>query len=164
VTIYRGAVSFIIAALLKNRSAAVITHAQNTIIASLRSITKYVEPYYGQLSDYNSPQLPKEELPKILVDFIGDSREGMGRALHFNLYFVHLSYSANKDYRSSALQTLAQMLESSESALEKITEYNLVTNRSKKLFDAAISEGYLSLFSRQITLHTTDKGAMQWMQ
>jgi len=141
----------------------VIERVHAHIVESLLSINGvFVERYYGQLSDYSSPDLKKDELPKILVDFVGDNRDGMRRMLHFNLYFVHIAYSANKDYRQKSLSDLSVLMEETEKRLDKITDFMVQTNRSRKIFDAAIKEGYLSVFSRSVTAHITDEGVYEW--
>jgi len=122
----------------------------------------FVERYYGQLSDYKSPDLIKDEFPKILVDFVGDRRDGMDRTLSFNLYYLHIAYSSNKDYRQESLSTLAAMMEKAEKQLDKIDKMAITTKASRKIFDAKIDQGYLSVFSRGIEAHITDEGVYQW--
>ncbi len=141
-----------------------IERSHQTIVDALRQDKKiYVDRYYGQLSDYKAPDLSKDEFPKILVDFTGDRRDGMDRVLSFNLYFVHIAYSANKDYRQASLSTLAAMMEKAEKHLDKIETIPITTKSSRKIFDAKIDQGYLSVFSRGIEAHITDEGVYQWM-
>jgi len=145
------------------KGVAVIEKVHNHIVETLSAIGGVsVDRYYGQLSDPKDPDIQKEELPKILVDFVGDEREGSNRALYFNLYFVHIAYSANESYRQQTNATISKMMEEVEKRLDKVTRFFVRTNRSRKLFDAAIDEGYLSLFSRSITAYTTDEGVYEW--
>ena len=134
------------------------------IIEALKQKELNAYRYFGQLSTPSEPELMQSKLPMILVDFVGDEAKGYERILYFNLYFIHISYSQNKDYRVQTQSTLISMLESAEDALFNMDTALIQTRRGKKIYDAKIDKGYLTVFSREITATITREESIKWIE
>lgn len=133
-----------------------IEEIQNNIITALSGIAN-TKRYFGELSDPKSPELTDGELPLILVDFVGDSILGNDRTLLFNIYFVHISYSANEETRGKKIIEATNLINEADKALLKsYIGANVELKSLKKIYDSKSKKGYLTIFTRQI-------GATYWL-
>ena len=115
-----------------------------------------VERYFGQLSTKEEPDIEQNKLPIIFVDFTGYSNKEL-RDLNYNLYYVHISYSQAKEYKQKAQKTITKLLTQVEEELLKIAPTVKIL-QAKKIFDAKISKGYLTIFTQQVQIKTNRGG------
>lgn len=110
--------------------------------------------YYGELSSPKEPKLKEGELPLVLVDFIGDKPKDAGRVtLMFNIYIVHVSYSANVHTRAKKHQEVLALIQCVDRTLSLPFETSIVVLKNlKKIYDGISNKGYLTVFMRQIEL------------
>jgi len=137
-----------------------IAKVQESIIervADLGDIT--CRRYYGELSSPKEPKLTEGELPLVLVDFVGDKPQDATRViLQFNIYIVHVSYSANIHTRAKKHQEVLSLMESVDRVISLPFGSSIVTLKTlKKIYDGISSKGYLTVFMRQVELaHNRD--------
>ena len=115
--------------------------------------------YYGELSSPKEPKLTEGELPLVLVDFVGDKPKDSTRViLQFNIYIVHVSYSANIHTRAKKHQEVLSLMESVDRVISLPFGSSIVTLKTlKKIYDGISSKGYLTVFMRQVELaHNRD--------
>lgn len=121
-------------------------------IEKIEGIT--VKNYLGELSDPQKPQIKDTEIPLVLIDYIGDDpASGQNEVKHmFNLYIVHVTLSANpknRDINSKDVLTLLKSLDEAVSLTIK-NEAIITLGRLRKIFDAASTKGYLSIYMRTV--------------
>ena len=140
-----------------------VADIQDLLISSLQEKTdaKKVDYYFGELSDYNKPDLGVDDLPIVLVDFKGDKESSITTELLFNLYIVNIAFSNNKNTRKNAHLELYKLLEQIDTALFTLNTPAKV-KQSRKIFDAKIERGYLTIFAKDIAIQTTPKELEQW--
>lgn len=131
---------------------------------SLKTLNITVKRYLGELSSHKEPQILKDELPVVFIDFTGDSPKGYERDLFYNLYFVHISYSKNEKNRSAKTKELISLLEKADLKLYKTKEASIKVNKTKKIFDAKITEGYLTIFTKNLTATISNEEVTQWKE
>jgi hypothetical protein len=121
-----------------------------------------VLPYLGQLADPAKPDIDSHAIPAVLVDFVGDENDGQIRTMKFNLYIVHVTYSANKEYRNAAHAEVYQLLEAIDGRLRKMTDAQVFPEKSRKIFDNNTAKGYLTVFTLAISAQIIDQGVHTW--
>lgn len=131
------------------------TGVQNEIIEAISEIDDLtVREYLGELIDPSRPQIKDGELPMVLIDYIGDEPiNGQSEVrLIFNLYIIHVTQSsapANRQKSNQSALVLLSLIDKSISLETK--ELALITlGRCKKIFDAASTKGYLSVYMRTL--------------
>jgi len=140
-----------------------IRETRSAIVEALDALPDVsVAPYRGEISDPKKPSINFHHLPAIFVDYIGDESDGERRTLYFNLYIVHLSFSANETYRDGARGELFDLLEQTDSALRHVSDVTLLPRRSKKIYDDRTPKGYLSIYTRAVEAQITDEGVNEW--
>ena len=140
-----------------------VANIEEQIITALKTLTtaKKVDRYFGELSSYDKPELEASELPIILIDYKGDKDQGITTELLFNLYIVNIAFSNNKNTRKNAHLELYKLLEQIDTALFTLNTPAKV-KQSRKIFDAKIERGYLTIFAKDIAIQTTPKELEQW--
>jgi hypothetical protein len=127
---------------------------QNSIVDAIAQIGGVTcRRYYGELSDPERPLLANGELPLVLVDFVGDTPEGMQETeFQFNLYIAHLSLSKHLAARAQKHDDALDRLDRLDRALIllDLDPGILRLGRLKKIYDARSEKGYLSIFMRQV--------------
>ena len=126
------------------------------LIDAIRSVDSSitVREYRGELSAPETAKLLPQELPAVLVDFVRDNiRDEAHKTAVFNLYFVHVAYTKNRDTRETAKWELVDLLEAVDAALQAQRFRGVDKIRptlGNKLFDGRTGSGYLSAFARTI--------------
>lgn len=135
-----------------------IEQIQKHILSLLENTSaKKVRSYFGELSSYDEPMLQGDELPIILVDFKGEKELSITTELSFNIYIVNISFSKNKTTREQEIYKLYTLLEEINQELFKSNSHVIKVHQTKKIFDAKTDRGYLTIFTKDISLQTTPK-------
>ena len=118
--------------------------------------------YYGELANPKMPKLKTGEFPLVLIDFVGDKPKDASRVtLIFNIYIVHISYSANVHTRAKKHQEVLSLIEIVDRTVSLPFNTSIVVLRNlKKIYDGVSDKGYLSVFMRQIELTHNRKYAL----
>ncbi len=140
-----------------------VADIQDLLISSLQEKTdaKKVDYYFGELSDYNKPDLGVDDLPIVLVDFKGDKESNITTQLLFNLYIVNISFSKNKKIKKDAHLALYKLLDQIDTTLFNL-DIPCKVRASKKIFDAKIEKGYLVIFTKDVSVQITPKEIEEW--
>ena len=131
---------------------------QKQIIAVLKQTTaKKVEPYLGQLSDYKEPELGVDDLPIIYIDYTGSIPDGIRKEFKFNIYIVNIAFSKNEKNRAAAHNKLLKLLDEIDEKLNDIVSQDFEVLKTKKIFDAKIEKGYLTIYTKDLKVQTTNE-------
>lgn len=110
--------------------------------------------YFGELSDKNRLKMVKNDLPMVLVDFVGSTGDGdYGEDATFNLYLLHATYSKNETLRSA---TNLSLLDFRRSIKRLIVQQSfggsspVEVGKTKKLLDAAVDGAYLTVYTMTV--------------
>ena len=140
-----------------------IQKVRDAIVRELEQIDGLaVLPYFGQLADPARPDIDSHAIPAVLVDFVGDENDGQIRTMQFNLYIVHVTYSANKEYRNGTHTEVYQLLEAIDDRLRKMINAQIFPEKSRKIFDNNTDKGYLTVFTLAISAQIIDQGVHTW--
>ena len=108
--------------------------------------------YRGELSDLEDIKTLGNDLPLVLVDFVGDKYDGaLKQYARFNLYIVHLAYNENKSKQNSIdLLDLSDELDYllSGESLDSSRPISLIS--MQKMYDGKSGRAYLSAYVRTI--------------
>lgn len=130
---------------------------QDALIAKIKNnINSNVQPYAGELERLNAGEFVKSSLPIIYIDFVEDDTSQYKTVdLYFSFYIVHMSFSNNKDTQMNTKNELFDLLQNLYKSLfhELIRESDPIRLlRLKKIFDANISGGYLTVYQKDIKM------------
>lgn len=131
---------------------------QEQIITALKQTTaKKVEPYLGQLSDYKEPELGVDDLPIIYIDYTGSTPDGITKEFKFNIYIVNIAFSKNQKNRAAAHNELLKLLDEIDKKLNDIISQDVEVLKTKKIFDAKVEKGYLTIYTKDLKVQTTNE-------
>ncbi|WP_294962048.1 hypothetical protein [Sulfurimonas sp.] len=114
------------------------------------------ETYFGELADPKNFKVNLKASPLILVDYVGDKPVNPLKKEHkFNLYITHISYSKNKKTRISKHNEIYDLLKDIDKkvALKSfVGSEPIVVGKSEKIYDSVVSAGYLTVFTKEISV------------
>ena len=124
---------------------------QKSLIEAL-SVVVSTRVYRGELSTLHKAKLLAQELPLVMVDFVGDTHIGaLKKVAEFNLYLVHVSFSGNTTARETTRLELVELLERVDETISSKcfagSKY-VQLKQARKLFDGQSGTGYLTAFVR----------------
>ena len=108
--------------------------------------------YRGELSDLENIKMLGNDLPLVLVDYVGDHYDGaLKQYARFNLYIVHLAYNEKKLKTNSLdLLDLCDELDYLLSG-ESLDNSRPISLKSlQKMYDGKSGRAYLSAYVRTI--------------
>jgi len=116
-----------------------------------------VREYRGELSSPEKAKALAKELPLVMVDFVGDDHGGhaLKKIAVFNLYIVHVSFSGNITARETKRIELVELIETVDEAITAKSFAGsgyVKLQKLTKLFDAQAGVGYLTAFTRTLTV------------
>lgn len=124
---------------------------QKALTEALSAVVNTRE-YRGELSTPEKAKLLAQELPLVMVDFVGDTHVGaLKKVAEFNLYLVHVSFSRNTTARETTRLELVELLERVDETIssKSFADSKYVQlGRARKLFDGQSGTGYLTAFVR----------------
>lgn len=108
--------------------------------------------YRGELSDLENIKSLGNDLPLVLVDYVGDRHEGaLKKYARFNLYIVHLAYNEKKlETNTLGLLDLCDELDLllSGESLDNSRPISLLS--MQKMYDGKSGRAYLSAYVRTL--------------
>lgn len=142
-----------------------LSEFQTQLIGHLNEKGLTTKEYFGELSDKNRLKMVKNELPLILVDFVGSDGGGdYEENVTFNLYLLHATYSKNEKLRTSTNLSLLDFRRTLKRLIVQHSFGNsspIEVNKTKKLLDAAVDGAYLSVYTMSIKAVVYDTEPLQ---
>ena len=116
----------------------------------------HTDKYFGEIRDPQKVKIDINNLPLVLIDYIGDDNQSALKKRHsFSLYITHISYSNNKKTRTSKHYELYELLEKIDKLLN-LQSYSesepIRVNRTRKIADQVTDIGYLTVFKKDFTV------------
>lgn len=128
--------------------------------------TKYTaKEYFGELADKTRLKLIKNDLPMVLVDFVGADSDGAYEDIStFNLYILHAAYSKNEELRSNTKLALLDYIRSIKRLIAQQSFGNsspIEIKKTKKMLDAAVDGAYLTVYTMSISATIFDTETLE---
>lgn len=134
---------------------------ENGLVALLGTVNgvRSARRYLGELEKPEAAAIADGDLPLVLVDYVEDRDTDTGLEAKWNLYLVHVAYGKHQDLRAKTSHDLLAVRENIRRALKKrsiAASGPIAASSMKKLFDAAGSKGYLSVYAQTLTVALYD--------
>lgn len=142
-----------------------LSEFQTLLIGHLNEADVTAKEYFGELADTNRLKMVKNDLPMVLVDFVGCDGDGdYDEESTFNLYLLHATYSKNEKLRTA---TKVSLLEFRRNVKRLVVQQSfgdsspIKIGKTKKLLDAAVDGAYLTVYTMTITATIYDTEALE---